>query len=325
MEFKDYYKILDIDASADAGAIKTAYRKLARKYHPDVSKEEDAEAKFKEIGEAYEVLKDPEKRAEYDQLRELGAQQADGRFRPPPGWHSAADFSEGGYTQADANHFSDFFEEIFGRTGGAHRTYSHGQQRSFRMRGQDVHHTLSLFLEEAQRGSQQKITLRIPESDEYGLITHRDKTLNVKIPPGVTQGQHIRLAGQGAPGVGGGEPGDLFLEIEYAPHPHFSVDGKNILLTLPVTAWEAALGTTVEVPTLSGKVKLKIPASSNSGEKLRLKGKGLAGTSPGDQLVVLKIVLPKQHNEAAQALYKQLAEQEANFNPRANWENNHGN
>ncbi len=318
MEFKDYYKILGVAETADAAEIKSSYRKLARKYHPDVSKEADAEARFKEIGEAYEVLKDPEKRAEYDQLRALGAQQADGRFRPPPGWHSAADFSEGGYTHADASHFSDFFESIFGSRGNAHRTYtSDGHQRSFRVRGQDIHYKLSIFLEEALHGGQQQITLRVPEADEYGLVTHREKTLNVKIPPGVMPGQRIRLAGQGAPGIGGGDAGDVFLEIEFAPHPHFGLDGKNILLTLPITAWEAALGASIEVPTLSGKVKLKIPAGSSSGDKLRIKGKGLAGTPPGDQLVILKVVLPKQHSETAQALYKQLSEVEAAFNPRA--------
>ena len=317
MEFKDYYKILGVADNADAAAIKTSYRKLARKYHPDVSKEANAEAQFKEVGEAYEVLKDPEKRAEYDQLRALGAQQPDGRFRPPPDWRSAADFSEGGYTQADARQFSDFFESIFGSRGNAHRAYTNdGHQRSMRMRGQDIHHKLSVFLEEAQRGGQQQITLRIPESDEYGLITHRDKTLNVKIPAGIAAGQRIRLAGQGAPGIGGDEAGDLFLEIEFAPHPHFSVDSKNILLTLPVADWEAALGATVEVPTLGGKVNLKIPPGSSSGDKLRIKGKGLAGTPPGDQLVILKVVLPKQHDEATQALYRQLAEHEAAFNPR---------
>lgn len=317
MEFKDYYKILGVADSANAAEIKSSYRKLARKYHPDVSKEADAETKFKELGEAYEVLKDPEKRAEYDQLRALGAQQPDGRFRPPPDWRSAADFSGGGYTQADAHHFSDFFESIFGSGGTAHRAYtSDGHQRGMRMRGQDIHHTLSIFLEEAQRGGQQQISLRVPETDEYGLVTHREKTLNVKIPAGIAAGQRIRLAGQGAAGVGGGEPGDLFLEIQFAPHPLFHVDGKNILLTLPVTSWEAALGAAVEVPTLSGKVNLKIPAGSSSGDKLRIKGKGLAGTPPGDQLVILKIVLPKQHSETAQTLYRQLAENEAGFNPR---------
>jgi curved DNA-binding protein len=318
MEFKDYYKILGVTDNADAAAIKTSYRKLARKYHPDVSKEANAEAQFKEIGEAYEVLKDPEKRAEYDQLRKLGTQQADGDFKPPPGWRSAADFSEGGYTHADSQQFSDFFESIFGSSGNAHRAYTaNGQQRNFRMRGQDIHHKLSIFLEEAQHGGQQQITLRIPESDEYGLVTHRDKTLNVKIPAGVASGQRIRLTGQGASGIGGGEPGDLFLEIEFAPHPHFSVEGKNLLLTLPITDWEAALGATVAVPTLSGKVNLKIPPGSSSGDKLRLKGKGLGSTSPGDQLVILKVVLPKHHDEVVQALYKQIAEHSAAFNPRA--------
>ncbi|HEY3698822.1 MAG TPA: DnaJ C-terminal domain-containing protein [Spongiibacteraceae bacterium] len=318
MEFKDYYKILGVSATADAAEIKTSYRKLARKYHPDISKEKDAEEKFKELGEAYEVLKDPEKRAEYDQLRQLGAQQPDGRFRPPPDWKSAADFSEGGYTNADAGQFSDFFESIFGNAGTAHRSYSReGAQRSFRMRGQDIHYKIALFLEEAQRGGQRQITLRVPETDEYGLVTHREKNLNIKIPAGVTQGQHIRLAGQGAQGIGGAEAGDLFLEIEFAPHPYFSVDGKNIILTLPVTAPEAALGATLEVPTLSGKIKLKVPKGSSSGDKLRIKGKGLSGDPPGDQLVVLQVNLPKQHSELTESLYRQIAEQESAFNPRA--------
>jgi curved DNA-binding protein len=318
MDFKDYYKVLGVAETADASEIKTSYRKLARKYHPDVSKEKDAELKFKELGEAYEVLKDPEKRAEYDQLRRLGAQQADGEFRPPPGWQSAAAFSEGGYTAADSQHFSDFFESIFGGRGTAHRSYSQdGAQRSFRMRGQDIHYKIALLLEEALRGSQQKITLRIPETDDRGLVTHRDKTLNVKIPAGVMPGQRIRLAGQGAPGIGGAEPGDLFLEIEFAPHPHFAVNGKSIVLTLPVAPWEAALGATVEVPTLSGKIQLKIPKGSSSGDKLRIKGKGLAATTPGDQIVVLQVTLPKTHSASAEALYQQLAAQESEFNPRA--------
>lgn len=317
MEFKDYYKILGLSETADAAEIKTSYRKLARKYHPDVSKEKDAEEKFKELGEAYEVLKDPEKRAEYDQLRRLGAQQPDGRFRPPPDWKSAADSSEGGYTGADAGQFSDFFESIFGSAGTAHRSYSReGAQRSFQMRGQDIHYKIALFLEEAQRGGQRQITLRVPETDEYGLVTHREKSLNIKIPAGVTQGQHIRLAGQGAPGIGGAEAGDLFLEIEFAPHPYFSVDGKNIILTLPVTAAEAALGATIEVPTLGGKIKLKVPKGSSSGDKLRIKGRGLAGDPAGDQLVVLQVSLPKQHSELTESLYRQIAEQESTFNPR---------
>lgn len=325
MEFKDYYAILGVAETATDAEIKTSYRKLARKYHPDVSKDEQAEAKFKEVGEAYEVLKDPEKRAEYDQLRKYGAAQADGSFRPPPGWQSAADFSGGGYTGANAQHFSDFFESIFGASGAAHRSYAEdGRQRAFRMRGEDIHHKLSLFLEEAQHGVQRQIKLMVPEVDEYGRTRHREKTLNVKIPAGVTPGQRIRLAGQGGAGIGGAAAGDLFLEIEFAPHPYFSVDGKNIILTLPISAWEAALGATLPVPTLAGKVNLKIPKGSSSGDKLRLKGKGLAGHPAGDQLVILKVVLPKQHNAAAADLYRQLAELEATFNPRAQLDNEPG-
>lgn len=322
MEFKDYYSILGVEDTATDAEIKARYRKLARKYHPDVNKDADAEARFKEVGEAYEVLKDPEKRAEYDQLRRYGAAGPDGEFRPPPGWQSAAGFSGGGYTGADAQHFSDFFESIFGA--GAAST-SRGRRRGravFRRHGDDIHHRIALFLEEVQHGVQRQIHLTIPTVDASGRVVQREKTLSVKIPPGVMPGQRIRLAGQGEPGEGGAPAGDLFLEVEFAPHPRFSVDGRNIVLTLPLTAAEAALGTTVEVPTLSGNVKLKIPKNSTSGDKLRLRGKGLAGDPangipPGDQLVVLKVVLPKHHSEAAAALYRQLAEQEADFDPRA--------
>lgn len=317
MEFKDYYQILGVADTASDAEIKTSYRKLARKYHPDVSKDQHAESKFKELGEAYEVLKDPQKRAEYDQLRKYGAAQADGSFRPPPGWQSAADFSGGGYTDAPTEHFSDFFESIFG-AGAARRSYSEdGGQRSFRMRGEDLHYKLSLFLEEAYRGVQRQLTLSVPEIDEHGHSKYRQKTLSVKIPAGVAEGQRIRLAGQGGAGIGDAPAGDLFLEIEFAPHPYFSVDANNIILTLPITVAEAALGATLAVPTLGGKVNLKIPKGSSSGDKLRLKGKGLQGEQVGDQLVILKVVLPKQHSAAADSLYRQIAELEADFNPRA--------
>lgn len=316
MEFKDYYSILGVEDTATDAEIKARYRKLARKYHPDVNKDAEAEDKFKEVGEAYEVLKDPEKRAEYDQLRRYGAAGADGEFRPPPGWQSAAGFSGGGYTGADAQHFSDFFESIFGATGAAEAGRRRGRA-VFRRHGDDIHHKVSLFLEEAHQGVQRQIRLTVPTVDASGRLVPREKTLNVKIPAGVVPGQRIRLAGQGEPGEGGAPAGDLFLEVEFAPHPRFSVDGRNIVLTLPLTAAEAALGTSVEVPTLDGNVKLKIPKNSTSGDKLRLKGKGLAGDPPGDQLVVLKVMLPKHHTDAATALYRQLAEQEADFDPRA--------
>ena len=316
MEFKDYYQILGVNESASADDIKKSYRKLARKYHPDVSKEADAEARFKEVGEAYEVLKDPEKRAEYDQLRKLGARGGDGNFRPPPGWESAAGFGGGGYTEADARHFSDFFEEIFGRSGQAHRDYGRGgQQRHFRMRGEDIHFRLALFLEEAYKGGERQIQFQVPEADEHGRMKYRQKTLNVKIPAGIGAGQHIRLKGQGAPGIGGGEAGDLFLEIELAPHPLYSVDGKDLTLTLPIAPWEAALGATVKVPTLDGTVNLKIPPNAQSGQKLRLKARGLPGKPAGDQYVVLQVVMPTDLNPKAKELFEQLAT-EASFNPR---------
>ncbi|OZG75165.1 cytochrome C biogenesis protein [Hahella sp. CCB-MM4] len=317
MEYKDYYKILGVKESASAEEIKKSYRKLARKYHPDVSKETDAETRFKELGEAYEVLKDPEKRAEYDQLRKMGAFSRDGNFQPPPGWESASHFSSGGFTDADPQHFSDFFEAIFGHSGTAHRRYSHGgRQYGFQMRGDDIHHKLPLFLEEAYSGGSKQITVNIPEVDERGMISHKRKTLNVKIPAGMTSGQHIRLRGQGAPGIGGAENGDLFLEIELAPHPVFSVQGSDILISLPITPWEAALGAQVVVPTLSGKVNLKIPKGAVQGQKLRLKGKGLKGTAQGDQIVILQIAVPPKHSKEAEDLYAKLAEHEKSYNPR---------
>ena len=321
MEFKDYYKILGLQESAGGDDIKKAYRKLARKYHPDVSKEEGAEDKFKEVSEAYEVLKDPEKRAEYDQLRAMGARASDGSFRPPPDWESAAHFHDGGFTQADAAAFSDFFEQIFGQGGSAHRTYRGGHQTSFRMRGEDIHHRLALFLEEACQGDEKQIQYRVPEVDEHGLVSHRTKTLKITIPAGIGHGQHLRLKGQGAPGIGGGQNGDLLIEIQVAPHPVFQVDGKDLIMQLPVAPWEAALGGSIAVPTLAGKVNLKIPANSREGSKLRLKGKGMPGKNPGDLIAILKIVMPKQQTERSRELFEAL-KNELDFNPRAEMEGN---
>ena len=320
MDFKDYYAILGVDEKADAAAIKSAYRKLARKYHPDVSKEADAENKFKELGEAYEVLKDPDKRAEYDQLRQYGARAGDGSFRPPPEWESAAHFGGGGFTDADAGQFSDFFEAIFGRGGSAHRHYSRdGRQNWFQMRGDDLHQSLALFLEEAYHGCEKELRLRVPEVDQRGLVSHRERTLKVRVPAGVSNGQHIRLKGQGAPGIGGGEAGDLYLEIQIAPHPHYRVEGKDLYLALPVTPWEAALGTEVQVPTLDGAVKMKVPAGAREGQKLRLKGRGLPGSPRGDQYVTLSIAMPPKQTEKSRSLFEQLA-REVPFNPRAHLE-----
>jgi len=319
MDFKDYYAVLGVSESASPEEIKKAYRKLARKYHPDVSKVEDADTKFKDLGEAYEVLKDPEKRAEYDQLRKYGA-KADGSFEPPPGWQSASGFGGGGYTDADARQFSDFFEEIFGggRRGGFSGGFGGGDFRqNMKMRGEDVHARIALFLEEAFHGCDKQVSFTVNEADQHGRVIPRQKTLKVKIPAGMREGQHIRLKGQGAPGVGGGEPGDLFIEVEFAPHPHFTVEGRDVLVTVPVAPWEAALGASVTVPTVGSKVKVKVPRGSTSGRKLRLKGKGFPGKHPGDQIVVLQVTMPEKHSPEAEKLYEQLAEAEKNFNPRS--------
>ena len=318
MDFKDYYATLGVSESASPEDIKKAYRKLARKYHPDVSKEENASDKFKEVSEAYEVLKDPEKRAEYDQLRKYGS-AGDGSFEPPPGWQSGSGFGGGGYTEADARQFSEFFEQMFGR---GHRTgFSGGGfggfRQTMRMRGEDVHARLALFLEEAINGCEKQVSFTVHDTDSHGRVIPRQKTLKVKIPAGMREGQHIRLKGQGAPGAGGGESGDLFIEVELAPHPHFTVEGRDVLVTLPVAPWEAALGATVTAPTVTGKVKVKVPKGSTSGRKLRLKGKGFPGKHPGDQIIVLQVAMLEQHSEEAEKLYAQLAELEKNFNPRS--------
>jgi len=309
MEFKDYYAVLGVPRDATQDDIKRAYRKLARKYHPDVSKEANAEARFKEVGEAYEVLKDPEKRAAYDQF---GNQwQAGQDFKPPPNWDTGFEFSGGGFT--DAGDFSDFFETLFGR---ARRGRGGHRDRGFQTRGEDHQAKILISLEEAYQGASRTITLKTPELDAEGHVITRPHTLNVKIPKGVTEGQRIRLAGQGAPGLGGGPKGDLYLEIAFQPHPLFRAEGRDIYLELPVTPWEAALGQTVTVPTLGGKVELRIPPGSQSGTKLRLKGRGLPDSPAGDQYVVLRIVTPRADTPAAKALYEQMAH-ELPMNPRA--------
>ncbi|MDV2080148.1 DnaJ C-terminal domain-containing protein [Marinobacter xestospongiae] len=310
MDFKDYYAALGVGESASPEEIKKAYRKLARKYHPDVSTEADADDRFKDIGEAYEVLKDPEKRAEYDQLRAY--RDRGGEFTPPPGWESSSGFAGGGYTEADARQFSDFFESIFGRAGG----FGAGSGYQTRRRGEDVHARLALFLEEAYHGCDKQVRFTVHEVDDQGRLRARQKTLNVKVPAGLREGQHMRLKGQGSPGQAGGEPGDLFIEISLAPHPMFSVEGRDVLVTVPVTPWEAALGGSITVPTVGGRVSVKVPRGSSSGHKLRLKGKGLPGKHPGDQIVVLQVVMPEQHSDEAEALYQQLAKAEKAFNPR---------
>lgn len=315
MQFKDYYATLGVDAQVEAAALKTAYRKLARKYHPDVSKEPDAEARFKELNEAYEVLKDPLKRAEYDQLRQYGARSSDGSFQPPPDWAAASNF-EHAYTQADASQFSDFFDAVFGRSGTAHRQYGkQGRQQDFSLRGEDIHYHLAIFLEEAFQGAEKTIALKVPEVDAHGLVVHRERHLKVKIPAGVTAGQQIRLRGQGAPGIGSGGPGDLYLEIQLAPHPRFRLEGKDIYSEVAIAPWEAALGATIPVKGLAGSVSLKVAEGARAGQKLRLKGQGLPGDPAGDHYVVLRIVMPPSLSPRARDLFAELAK-EAAFDPR---------
>lgn len=302
MEYKDYYKIMGVDRKATPEEIKRAYRKLARKYHPDVSKEKNAEAKFKELGEAYEVLKDPKKRAAYDQI---GQHWQEGQtFTPPPGWQREFDFGKD-FTGGRATGFSDFFEALFG--GGFATQQEGGFYRGFQVQGEDQHVRILIDLEDAYRGATRTIALDMPEIDAQGRIVSNKKTLNIKIPRGIQAGQRIRLVGQGMPGMQGGKHGDLYLEVEFNKHRYFRAKGRDISLELPVTPWEAALGGNVPVPTLGGKVEVKIPPGSQSGTQLRLKGRGLPGVTPGDQIISLKILTPPAANEEAVALYKKMA------------------
>jgi curved DNA-binding protein len=313
VEFKDYYQIMGVKRDATQDEVKRAYRKLARKYHPDVSKEPDAELRFKELGETYEVLKDPEKRAAYDQL---GANWKAGEdFRPPPEWDQGFEFHGGGFTGVDASQFSDFFEALFGRgfaPGSRGRT-------AFRVHGEDAYAKVLIDLDDAYHGASRTLTLKNTELGPDGRPRVRERTLNVRIPKGVRQGQHVRLAGQGDPAIDQGKPGDLYLEIEFRSHPFYHVEGKDVLVDLPVAPWEAALGATVKAPTPNGTVDLKIPPGSVAGRKLRLKGRGIPGDPPGDLYVVLKLVLPPADSEAAKLAYEEMA-RALKFNPRVHLE-----
>lgn len=304
MEYRDYYDILGVDRNATQDAIKQAYRRLARKYHPDVSKEADADKKFKDLGEAYEVLKDPEKRAAYDKF---GSNWQNGQdFEPPPNWDAGFEFRGAGYTGGSDGDYSDFFETLFGRSG-----YTGGGARrgTFRMKGEDQHAKIVIRPADAYNGSRQTITLSRATVDDQGRVTTTPHNLQITIPKGIIEGQRIRLEGQGMPGTGGAPAGDLFLEIAIADDPVFKVDKRDIHLDLPITPWEAALGATITVPTLGGKVQLKIPPGSQGGRKLRLKGRGLStATKKGDQIVNLRIVVPEAKTQEQKELYRKMAE-----------------
>jgi curved DNA-binding protein len=303
MEYKDYYHILNVPRDANQEDIKHAYRKLARKYHPDVSQEQNAEKHFKEIGEAYEVLKDSKKRMAYDRMGKGTAQFSSS-------W--AKGFTNDGFEVNQDFNFNEFFETLFGKESHQYDTYYH----TFHTRGEDQHARIAVTLEEAYRGVIRTIQLQLPDRDN--MTDHKvlkTRTLNVKIPAGVIEGQHIRLVGQGMAGSGEGQRGDLYLEIEFQPHPLYHVEERDIYLSLPITPWEAALGCTVSVPTLGGKVELKVPSGSQSGQKLRLKGRGLPGPIRGDQYVILQIVTPQADSTSAETFYHKMA-QEFSFDPR---------
>ncbi len=288
MQFKDYYAVLGVEPSAGDAEIKTAYRRLARKYHPDVSKEPGAEEQFKAVNEAYEALRDPQKRAAYDQLRARGYRPGE-EFRPPPDFGRGGpgaqefDFEEiFGGAGGGSGGFSDFFEGLFGRRGRAEAPSQRGAQ--------------------GPRDSRAKLAVPLQAVHDGGSVrvNVNGRQLDVRVPTGVKPGQVIRLAGQGSQG------GNLLLEVEYAPHPQFEVDGRNIIHVLSLTPWQAALGATLSVPTLGGAVDLKIPPDSDTGRKLRLRGRGLPGTPPGDQIVELEVTAPRADTDEQRKAYAAL-------------------
>ncbi len=331
MEYKDYYKVLGVDKNASKEEISKAYKKLARKYHPDLNPDDpEAEQKFKEVGEAYEVLKDDEKRKMYDNL---GSDWQHGQnFQPPPGYENVRfSFGGGGADDFDLGGFSDFFETIFGGGfGGGPSGFSRrsgkrgfgpggftGAERGFRSKGRDAEAEIQISLEEAYRGGNKSVTLQEQVQGPDGAPRMQNKTLQVNIPAGVRDGSKIRLSGQGSPGMGSGPSGDLYLRLRLSPHPQFKVEGKNIVYDLPLAPWEAALGAKVNVPTLDGQVEMNVPAGIGSGQKMRLRGKGLGkGSEAGDQLVRIVIKVPKSLSEKERELWQQLAG-ESNFNPRS--------
>jgi curved DNA-binding protein len=317
VKYEDYYKILGVDRGATHDEIKRAYRKLARRYHPDINKDKSAEDKFKQINEAHEVLGDPEKRKPYDQL---GSNWKAGQdFRPPPGWervHYEFRGTPPGGSASNLGDFSEFFENIFAGRGPGRRTSSGGP--SWSMRGQDHEATVNIRLEDAYHGANRAISLNLNEVDGQGNVRPSVQKINVRIPPGVTDGMRLRLEGKGGPGMGGGVRGDLFIRVRFEPHPSFRPSGQDLETDIQVTPWEAALGAQVEIPTMNGTVTLKVPAGTQSGQKLRLRGKGLPKreeTEHGDLYATVKIAVPKELSPKEKDLFTELAKV-SNFSPR---------
>jgi curved DNA-binding protein len=314
MKYKDYYATLGVAKDASADEIKKSYRKLARKYHPDVSKEKDAKEKFQDVSEAYETLKDTEKRAAYDQL---GSFQPGQDFQPPPGWEQQ--FSQGGFSFDDLD-LADLFASL-GGAAGRHRGFGGARPRpNMAMPGEDYEVAAQITLEQAYHGTVVDLNLQMPEYDEHGRLRRVPHTFSARIPKGVADGERLRLAGKGGKGLNGGRDGDLYLNIRLAPHKVFRVSGRDLYLDLPVAPWEAVLGATVEIPTLGGPVRLKIRPNTQAGQQLRLAKRGLPKPGhEGDLYAIVQIVVPPHSGEREQALYKQLAEA-SNFDPRAHLE-----
>ncbi|ASP47058.1 DnaJ C-terminal domain-containing protein [Cognaticolwellia beringensis] len=304
MNYKDYYKIMAVDKTASQDEIKTSYRKLARKFHPDVSKEKDAETRFKDINEAYEVLRDKEKRAAYDQLGSNWKAGQSG-FTPPPSWQDQyqqgnGNFNAGAGGQGD---FSDFFESLFGGGFGGGQHAARGRRS---MQGQDSNAKILIDLQDAYTGATRNFTLQDQVVDQQGRTQTKDRTLKVSIPKGIKPGQKIRLKKQGQAGVGGAPNGDLYLEVGFNPDSLYTIEGADITTELSISPWQAALGEKVKVPTPTGHIDLSLPKLISSGSKMRLKGRGLPCKVAGDFFVKLKIVFPKSLSTEEEALYQSL-------------------
>jgi len=310
MEYHDYYKTLGVAKTATTDEIKRAYRKLARKYHPDVSKEKDAEAKFKEIAEAYEVLKDQDKRQKYDQLGSNWQQYAR---------QGSGGFHKSGQGPEFTSGFSDFFESIFGSGFGvgaaSHRGFDPRATHGFSQKGENTEAKIKIDLRDSYFGIKRQFKVQIPENMPDGRTYVKNKTLQVKIPKGILSGQKIRLGKQGNPGIGGGPSGDMLLQVEFAADKDFKADGGDIYASLNLSPWEAALGAEVSVPTLDGRVEIKVPANTRGGQKIRLKGKGLPAKTPGDLYFTAKIMNPVQLTGEEKGLYRKLKDI-SEFNPR---------
>jgi curved DNA-binding protein len=309
VEYKDYYQTLGVAKTASEDEIKKAYRKLVRKYHPDVSKEADAQKKTQELNEAYGVLGDAEKRAAYDELGRGHQYRAGQEFRPPPDWGrgfggAGGPGGNGGFGGGADQ--SDFFADLFANLG--------GRRRQAPQRGGDSHASITIDLADSYTGATRNISLMVAERDAHDRIITRERNLSVNIPKGVTAGQQLRLSGQGQPGAAG--PGDLYLEIEFRASSRYRIDGRDVYETVPVAPWELALGGDIEVATPSGKVNVTVPAGSQSGRKLRLRGRGIPGKEAGDLYLLMEVVLPPATSDKARELYQTMAREMA-FNPRA--------